>query len=449
MVGREFECFIEEWLLRATHTEARSSLIGRRNADIYGRVMTLRFGIAVAAVALAGCSAAGTVGGAPGASREAAPAVSCVPRNSDSYYRTGRSLIVDPNNASHLFVAVEYRGAYQSFDGGRTWQQTLAGFGWRNGCFPEPFKAMFDPNDSMVIYLSVNGDGIVKTSNGGTTWTKLYQPWMYNRSEDFEFDPQNSRILYASTEDVTGAPNPADNSPVTKGLVYKTVDGGSTWTELATGLTGGAGSNGIVVSRDNPGHILCFTLVVHFHPGGRQIDTSHQLGILETADGGNTWAAAHTLPAAYEATGFVANSTATTGNIFVTSFTAAGVPEQDYSTVDFARTWRRSDTVLSYVAYDPRDDRGLHMLGVNSQPQTNTANKLYESNDGGLTWQATINLPTEIAAASDHRTLISAIRWDPVDPNTIYASAASAYVWKSTNSGHTWQTLLNLTTLPQ
>ena len=410
--------------------------------------------MAVLAVLLTGCSASGT---APtgswrppgnGQGGQSARVVSCLPRNDDSYYRTERSLIVDPKNPMHLFVAVEYKGAYQSYDAGKTWQQTLVGFAWRNGCFPEPFKAMFAPHDPSVIYLSVNGDGIVKTTDGGKTWRKIFQEWMYTRSEDFQFDPANDQIIYAATEDVQGAPNPLDNSPVTKGLAYKTVDGGDTWTELPTGLAAGAGSNGVVVSRDQPGHVLCFTLVVHFHPGGRQIDTSNQIGILATTDSGRTWVAERTLPSAYEATGFVASSSKSTRHIFVTSFTAPGVPEQDFSTVDFAHSWRRSDTILSYVAYDPHDDTGLHLLGINSQPLVNTRRKIYQSNDGGLTWQAAIEMPNEVADPSAHKTLISTIVWDPLDSATLYASAASAYVWKSTDSGRTWQTLLDLTKFP-
>ena len=380
--------------------------------------------------------------------RQPQPAPSCVPRNDDSYYRTDRSFIVDPKNPRHMFVAVEYKGAYQTYDGGKTWAPTLGGFRWRNGCFPEPFKALFSPTDSNVIYLSVNGDGIVRTRDGGRTWKKIYQDWMYNRSEDFQFDPTDDQIIYAATEDIKGAPNPLDNSPVTKGLVYKTVDGGNIWTELPTGLVEGAGNNGIVVSNNDPKRILAFTLVVHFHPDGRQIDTSNQLGILTSTDGGTSWQTAHLLPAAYEATAFVATAPVNHNNIFVTSFTAPGVSEQDYSTLDFAHTWRRSDTVLATVAYDPHDAHGLHMLGINQQPNVNLHHKIYESTDGGKTWAANLNLPSQVADVASHRTLISTIAWDPSDPHTLYASAASSYAWRSTDSGQSWQTLLDLSSLP-
>ena len=377
-----------------------------------------------------------------------AAALSCVPRNDDSYYRTGRSFIVDPRDPLRLFVAVEHRGAYLTHDGGRTWTATLQGFGWRNGCFPEPFKAAFSPTDSNVIYLSVNGDGIVKSNDGGQTWKKTYQDWMYTRSEDFQFDPTNDQIIYAATENVQGAPNPLDNSPVTKGLVYKSVDGGDTWNELPTGLTDGAGGSGIVVANDHPQQVLSFTLVVHFHPGGRQIDTATQMGILASSDAGGSWRAVHSLPALYEATASVASAPTNGNHIFVTSFTAAEVPEQDFSTVDFARTWRRSGTVMAYVAYDPHDPDGLHLLGINQQPNVNLHRNIYQSTNGGMTWTPELNLPSQITDVASHRTLISTITWDRVNPHTIYATAASALVWRSTDAGRSWQTILDLNSLP-
>lgn len=373
----------------------------------------------------------------------------CTAPSDDRFYRTDRSLAIDPRDPKHLFVAIEYKGAYQSFDSGKTWQPTLQNFQWYTGCFPEPFKAMISPIDSKTIYLSANGSGIVKTSDGGKTWKKLYQTWQYGRSEDFEFDPTNAHVIYAATEDIKNAPNPNDNSPVTKGLVYKSSDDGTTWTELPTGLMEGTGNNGIVVSRTNPSHILSFTLTVHFHPGGRQIDTSNQMGILESSDTGNSWTALHTIPAGYDATGFMAYSPLVTDNIYVTSFTAPGTPEVDYSSLDFGNTWKASNTVMSYVFYDSSDATGLHMLGINSQPNVNTANKFFESSDGGRSWQPTINFPAEVINSGDHKTLISDIKWDPANPSIIYASAASGFVWKSTDSGQTWQKILSYDSLPK
>jgi photosystem II stability/assembly factor-like uncharacterized protein len=375
--------------------------------------------------------------------------VDCTAASDDRHYRTDRSLAVDPNNGKHLFVAIEYKGAYQSYDGGKTWKQTLQDFTWRNGCFPEPFQAFISPTDSKVIYISTNGNGIIKTTDGGKTWKGISKSWMYNRSEDFALDPTNDHTLYAASADIQGAPNPNDNSPATKGLVYKSTDSGASWAELPTGLKVGAGNNGMVVSRADPKHLLVFTLLAHFEPGGRQIDTSGQMGILSSADGGATWTALHTIPAGHDATGFMAHSPLVTDNIYVTSFTAPGTPEVDYASRDFGQTWEPSNTVMAYVFYDPFDATGLHVYGVNDQPNVNTANAFYESKDGGRTWNQTIKFPAEVTNAADHKTLISNIQWDPTNRNVMYVSAASGYVWESTDSGQTWQKILSADTLPK
>jgi len=203
------------------------------------------------------------------------------------------------------------------------------------------------------------------------------------------------------------------------------------------------------VSQTDHKHLLVFTLLVHFHPGGRQIDTSNQMGILESKDAGVTWKALHTIPSGYDATGFMAFSPMVTNNIYVTSFTAPGTPEVDYSTRDFGQTWKASNSVMAYVFYDPYDSTGMHLLGINDQPNVNTSNMFYESRDGGRTWNQTIKFPAEVITSSDHKTLISNIKWDPTTSNTMYISAASGYVWKSTDSGQTWQKILSAETAPK
>ena len=380
----------------------------------------------------------------------------CVAASDDRYYRTDRSLVVDPKNSNNLFVGVEYKGAYQSTDGGTTWKQTMKDIQWPNYCFPEPFYAAISPADSKTMYLTANGSGIIKTSNSGASWKLLYNSNMFPRTEEFSFDPTNAQIIYATAENSRNAStNPQDISNVTKGLVYKSTDGGTTWTELTTPLAADAGNDAIVVSKDDPKHILAFTLLLKYanttststQANGRQPDLSGQLGILESKDAGKTWTSLHTIPSDYEAVVYAYHSESNPKNIYVTPFSASSTQPKGFASTDFGQTWTAS-TYMNYVAYDPFDASGNHAIGFSSQVPPDAAGHLFETNDAGRTWHAYGSLPAEITNMNDHKTLISNIQWDGKAPNTIYMSGASALVWRSTDSGKTWTNLLSLSKLP-
>ncbi len=104
-------------------------------------------------------------------------------------HRTGRIILhpEDPNTvwvaaAGHLYSPSEARGVYKTTDGGRTWQKTLY-VNPRTGAI----DLVIDPNDPDVLYAAMwerarrawnfveagEGSGIYKSTDGGETWTRL------------------------------------------------------------------------------------------------------------------------------------------------------------------------------------------------------------------------------------------------------------------------------------
>jgi photosystem II stability/assembly factor-like uncharacterized protein len=356
-------------------------------------------------------------------------------------------LVIDAANPQKLSVGVEYKGEYQSQDGGATWKKLLSDYPWKYTCFPEPFTAHASPGNPETIYLSASGDGILKTADGGVTWKNTYTSAMYPRSEELAFDPSNSNTLYATAENVQGSSNPNDNSNVTKGLVYRSVDAGATWTELTTPLASGASATNIIVSKADPKHVIAFSLLAHISTDvGRQVDTSGQLGILESKDAGATWQGIHSIPDGYEATANAFSSSTNPNNMYVLPFTASGVQQKGFFSTDFAKTWTASSP-MQYVAYDPYDATGNHALGFSVAMGSSTP-QLYETTDAGKTWKESMKLPEEISDITAHKTLLSSIQWDPKDKNTLYLSGAGSMVWKSTDFGANWKVLLSLAKLP-
>ncbi|MBV8153157.1 MAG: glycoside hydrolase [Candidatus Eremiobacteraeota bacterium] len=126
-------------------------------------------------------------------------------------------IAVDPTDPNRLFVAVlghpygpnDERGVYRSLDGGTTWQRVL----FKNENVGA-FAVAIDPNDRNVVYATlwaarqapweigasfeIAGSGLFKSSDGGTTWSQLTQglPSRVGRTE-VAVAPSDSHIVYA------------------------------------------------------------------------------------------------------------------------------------------------------------------------------------------------------------------------------------------------------------
>ena len=100
-----------------------------------------------------------------------------------------------------------------------------------------------------------------------------------------------------------------------------------------------------------------------------------------------------------------------------------------------------ANTPVNFARYDPYDTTGMRLMGFNLYAQPDD---LFESLDGGKTWNTIGKLPSGITN-SDRA---SHLAFDPLDKDTIYLNADKARLWKSADKGKTWETLLNLENLP-
>ena len=148
-------------------------------------------------------------------------------------------------------------GVYKSTNAGQTWTHIGLKDSQHIG------RIVVHPTDPNTVYVAALGKlysdneerGVYKSVDGGATWTNSLAVKNGARDVgvvDLVMDPKNPLVLYAAAYDKVRRPwTFAEGGPGSG--IYKTVDAGKTWSRLSSGLPVGAlGRIGLSVSRSNP-----------------------------------------------------------------------------------------------------------------------------------------------------------------------------------------------------
>ncbi|MDE2481026.1 MAG: hypothetical protein KGN02_02405 [bacterium] len=174
-------------------------------------------------------------------------------------------------------------GMYKSTDGGKTWTHIGLDGTWQIGAI------VVDPHDANVAYVAALGHqyapnaerGVFKTTDGGKTWTKVLYKDENTGAISLAMNPQDPQTIYAALWQTRRPPwnvYPPSNGPGS-GL-YKSTDGGKTWTHLTNGLPKAVGHIGVAVAPSQPSRVYA------------QIDTGADVadgGVYRSDDAGATW----------------------------------------------------------------------------------------------------------------------------------------------------------------
>src|SRR3954463_2266467 len=160
-------------------------------------------------------------------------------------------------------------GVYKSTDAGQTWTNVGLKSSEHIG------KILIDPRNPNVVYVAAQGPlwsaggerGLYKTTDGGTTWTRVLHVSDDTGISDIVFDPKNADVLYASSYQRRRAVGQMIGGGP-EGGIWKSKDAGKNWTKLKKGLPkDDVGRIALGVDPKNPAR--CYALISAKMPRGR------------------------------------------------------------------------------------------------------------------------------------------------------------------------------------
>ncbi|MCC7052626.1 MAG: hypothetical protein IT355_05125 [Gemmatimonadaceae bacterium] len=302
--------------------------------------------------------------------------------DAQSTYSIG-AITIDPVNPNVLWVgtgennyqrAVGYGdGVFKSVDGGTTWSNVGLKASEHIG------RIVIDPTDPDVVYVAAQGPawrgggerGLYRTGDGGRTWTRILGGGEWVGVNDAQLDPRNPKILLATTQvrqrRVWGQVSGGPES-----AIHRSTDGGTTWTKVTGGLpTEEMGRIGLAISPKDP------DVVYAVIEGGGE-----RGGVYRSTDIGASWSRM----------GGASTSGLYYGEITADPHTVDRVYLVDtYNLVsdDAGRTFRRLGEqykhVDNHVIWVDPADANHYLVGSDGG--------LYESFDRAATWKFFPNLP--------------------------------------------------------
>jgi photosystem II stability/assembly factor-like uncharacterized protein len=266
------------------------------------------------------------------------------------------------------------KGIYKSSDAGRTWRFV----GLRDA--GQIGAVVVHPTNPDVVYVAAVGNpfatgrtrGVYRTRDGGATWQQVLFLSDSTGAVDIELQPGSPDVVYASMWRGARRPWTIISGGAEDGI-YKSTNGGDTWTRLAGGLpTGVVGKSDLAVSAAAPQRVYA---LVEAKVGG---------GLYRSDDAGATWTLINTTPGLITRPFYYDNVDADPTNADVVYVGTEGF----YKSTDGGRTFRTMRT--------PHGDN--HDLWINPRD----GRIFIQSNDGGanvtlnggLTWSTQQNQPT-------------------------------------------------------
>ncbi|MFA6978751.1 MAG: T9SS type A sorting domain-containing protein [Ignavibacteriaceae bacterium] len=313
--------------------------------------------------------------------------------NGDSWYKFATfdneivSFDIVPVDTSILYVATNNQ-LYKTTNAGKDWVKKVP--------LPDTWRMNINPLNANVLYIQTGGL-LQKSIDGGESIFAV----LYPQVQTFKLSTADTSVLYASIL--------MDDVGVKRGN-YKSTDGGLTWQELKIGMD------------NSPTSLPQPMLEIEINPqNGDEVYVGiGEMGVFKTTDGGNSWI--HTNLTYMEASYLSADKD--NPDEIVIGNRGWGIMK----TTDGGKNWiypyfdiapKQIHTVEQCFNFDPLDRKKGFLAG---------SNYLYNTVDGGSSWQLDKQFDKEVSTVHYHKYL----------PDTVFAGlVGESYI--STDRGHSWQ----------
>ena len=332
-----------------------------------------------------------------------------------SWHGTGgiTALAIDPQTPSTLYAVTCERGVFKSTDGGASWSATSLTNIMVTALAIDPqtpttVYAGATPHDCTTgAFIGGQAVGVYKSTDGGTTWTTT---GLGAQVTALAIDPQTPATLHAGTYWET----------------FKSTDGGATWSTdggATLSATGISSVNALAIDPLTPSTVYAATGLI-----GDEGFT-WQGGVYKSTDGGATWSATGLVGGFF---GVLAIDPRTPTTLY-----AGGVWTDNgyawvvglFKSTDGGANWSTSGAdPCCGVAIDPRTPTTLY---------AGDADGVFKSTDGGATWSAIGTGLTDALSAYGVGSAVGTPTVDPLIPSTLYAATAIG-VFKSNDGGAIW-----------
>jgi len=177
-------------------------------------------------------------------------------------------------------------GIFKSTDGGTTWEHIGLSDVQQVG------RLIVHPTNPDIVFVAGLGHpygpneerGVFRTTDGGVSWDKVLYIDHNTGAIQVEFDPTNPDILFADMWEHREGPWENARFWGRNSGLYKSIDGGDTWRHITTGLPGpdeGVGRIGVGIAPSNPLRMYA------------TVDARTDGGVYRSEDGGESWTWIH------------------------------------------------------------------------------------------------------------------------------------------------------------
>ncbi len=336
-------------------------------------------------------------------------------------------IAIHPSDQRTWYVAVASGGVWKTETAGTTWTPIFDGEGsYSIGC------VTIDPGNPLTVWVGTGennsqrsvayGDGVYKSVDGGTSWTNMG----LKESEHIGrivVDPRDSNVVWVAAQ------GPLWRAGGDRG-VYKTTDGGVTWTRVLH-VDEHTGANEVWIDPRDP-DVLYATTYQRARRVWTLIDGGPGSGIHKSTDGGATWKElTNGLPE--EDMGKIGLAVSPVDPDIVTAIVESIAEEGGiFRSTDAGANWEK---VNDYVSSSPQYYNEL-------VPDPHDADRVYSmdfhvevSDDGGSTWRS---IPENAKHVDNH-----ALWVDPDDPKH-FVNGCDGGVYETFDGGETWDFFGNL-----